>query len=42
MEHKIAMLSIENPESIKKPKTAVASAVEKTIKEPVRALIEPR
>ena len=42
MEHKIAILSIEKPESIRKPKIAVAKAVEKTIKEPVKALIDPR
>ena len=42
MEHKNAIFSIENPESIKKPKTAVAKAVEKTINEPVKAFMDPR
>ena len=41
-EHITPMLSIEWPESIKKPKIAVPNAVEKTIKEPVKALIDPR
>ena len=42
IEHKTAIFSIEKPESIRKPKAAVAKAVEKTINEPVKALIEPR
>ncbi len=41
-EHKTAILSIEYPKSIKKPKITVANAVEKTINEPVKALIEPK
>ena len=41
IEHKMAILSIEYPKSINMPKTAVAIAVENTISEPVRALIDP-
>ena len=37
----IAISSIENPLSIKKPNKAVPNAVAKTIKAVVRALIEP-
>ena len=36
------ILSIEFPKSINKPKTEVAKAVEKTIKAPVKALIDPK
>ena len=32
----------KKPKSINKPKTAVAKAVEKTISEPVKALIDPK
>ena len=42
IEQKIAIFSIEYPKSINNPKTAVAKAVEKTINEPVKALIDPR
>ena len=42
IEHKIAIFSIECPKSINTPKTAVAKAVEKTISEPVKALIDPK
>jgi hypothetical protein len=38
---KEAIFSIENPLSINKPKIAVPSAVEKTIKAVVNALIPP-
>ena len=38
----MAIFSIEYPLSIKKPKSAVPKAVEKTIKAVVSALIPPR
>ena len=38
----MAIFSIEYPRSINDPKTTVAKAVEKTINEPVNALIEPK
>ena len=37
----IAIFSMEKPLSIKRPKTAVPKAVEKTIKAVVNALIDP-
>ena len=40
IEHKTAIFSMEYPKSINTPKTAVAKAVEKTINEPVKALID--
>ena len=42
IELKMAIFSMEYPKSIKIPKTAVAKAVENTISEPVRALIDPK
>ena len=38
----MAIFSIEYPKSIYTPKTTVARAVEKTINEPVKALIDPK
>ena len=38
----MAIFSIEYPKSINIPKTTVARAVEKTINEPVKALIDPK